>query len=329
MRSRFERVFPFLKLLFAAAIIGWMVRSGKLNFRQVADAVDRWPVLLLMGVLILTQIGLTAWRWRLILRAHAWSLSFRDTFSLTMIGSLFNMVIPSSVGGDVIKGYYLTRRVAHARADALATIVLDRAVGLLGLVLLASGAALGNLSMIGRHPALRILCCFAALAAALGLAFVVAVSFAPKVEGVTRRLPVLGRILAGAGAYRRRPWILPAATGISVFCHMLGCSEIYLALRALGVPYVPPGILALMAPLGFVATAIPLAPGGIGVGQAAFFSLFGIVPALDPASGANAFTVYQSILLLIYCGGFYFYLSHKKTTAEESAAAVPIPGPAR
>ena len=67
-------------------------------------------------------------------------------------------------------------------------------------------------------------------------------------------------------------------------------------------------------------TALPLAPaGGVGVGQAAFFSLFQIVSPAHAAAGANAFTVYQAILLAVYLTGLYYYVSYKSTQVRAAA----------
>ena len=49
---------------------------------------------------------------KLLLAAQEISLPFRDAFSLTMIGGLFSTVMPSTVGGDVVKGYYVARRAS-------------------------------------------------------------------------------------------------------------------------------------------------------------------------------------------------------------------------
>jgi hypothetical protein len=56
---------------------------------------------------------------------------------------------------------------------------------------------------------------------------------------------------------------------------------------------------------------IPLSPGGVGIGQAAFY---GLCQALSPGAGeaaSNAFTVYQTLQVAVYLSGFVNYLSHK------------------
>ena len=63
-------------------------------------------------------------------------LSLWNAIKLTFAGNFFNFALPGTTGGDLIKAYYITR-FTHRKTEAVATVFLDRAVGLLGLVLLA------------------------------------------------------------------------------------------------------------------------------------------------------------------------------------------------
>ncbi len=65
-----------------------------------------------------------------------------QSFLLGFIGNVFNLVIPGAVGGDFIKAAYLVRMNIN-RTQAVASMVIDRIVGLLGLFVLAGigGAA--------------------------------------------------------------------------------------------------------------------------------------------------------------------------------------------
>ena len=60
-------------------------------------------------------------------------------FLLGFIGNVFNLVIPGAVGGDLIKAAYLVRMDIN-RTQAVASMVIDRILGLLGLFLLAGVA---------------------------------------------------------------------------------------------------------------------------------------------------------------------------------------------
>ncbi|MGH9719082.1 MAG: lysylphosphatidylglycerol synthase transmembrane domain-containing protein [Bryobacteraceae bacterium] len=320
-----SRAINVAKLLLAAALISWMIGSGKLNLAQVAGAATHWPELLLMAAIVFGQLALTAWRWNVLLEAQGVRLTLREAFSLTMIGVLFNVVIPSSVGGDVIKGYYISRRTGDRTPHALATIFMDRIIGLLGLVVLAAGAALATFGIIRGNRPLELLCLFAIAAAVCGVVGLAAVVVAGgRIPALERRREhrIFGLIAQAAGTladYRRSPGVLAITMASSILNHALACVVFYLSARALDAPPIAFGYFMLVVPLGMMTTAVPLSPAGVGVGQAAFFTLFQLVPGASAALGASIFTVFQCVQILVYLTGFYFYLSYKH------AAAIDVP----
>src|SRR5437763_191830 len=85
-----------LKMAFGAAIFATMVGSGKLNLAQVARTLTQWPVMLAITALSYGQVAIASARWRLLLRAQDVSLKFGQVWGLTMIGMLFNIVIPGA-----------------------------------------------------------------------------------------------------------------------------------------------------------------------------------------------------------------------------------------
>ena len=78
-------------------------------------------------------------RWYILVRVIEPRFTLRSTMLLGFIGYVFNLVIPGAVGGDFIKAAYLVRM--HIRkTQAIASMVIDRILGLLGLFVLAAVA---------------------------------------------------------------------------------------------------------------------------------------------------------------------------------------------
>lgn len=305
-----------LKASLAAAILIWMERSGKLNWSQVAGALGHWPDLIIILLVIYLQVAMTAWRWELLLRVQGFSIGLRRAFQLNMIGGLFNTVIPGAVGGDVMKAYYITRGAITHKAEAVATVVLDRIIGMLGLLVLAGGVALWNLSSVKGNDMLMAMCGFA-IAAACGslVGFFLVVRFGSllAIKNPSGRLAILhSRMLTGLGEYRKNRAILPGTILVSMLCHGSVCCAIYLAMRALNAPDVLLRHFLLAAPLGLLVTAIPVAPAGIGVGQMAFFSLFQMLAPASARDVVNAYTVFQTLALLVCLSGFIPYFFYRR-----------------
>jgi uncharacterized protein (TIRG00374 family) len=312
----------------AAALLVWLSRRGDLNLSRLAGAVAHWPYLLAILVVFYFEMVVTAWRWNLLLGAQGIVVSFQKAFSLTMIGSLFNMVIPGAVGGDVVKGYYITRRIEGKRPEAVATILMDRVLGLLGLLLLAAVAAMWNIKAARGSRALELLWLFAISSAAAGLlTLVLAVATGgslPFLERWRSNLWVAHLLKAAEtlGAYRRNPRVLVVALSASVFNQVLSCLAFWLAVQTIDGAAISRGYFFLLVPLGLMTTVLPVSPAGVGVGQAAFFTLFQVLPSRNGALAANAFTVFQVLLILVYLSGFYFYLTYERPVRSEIPASL-------
>jgi uncharacterized membrane protein YbhN (UPF0104 family) len=303
------------KILFGAGLVAWMVHSGKMNLSQITRSLSQWPLMLVIVGIGYIQVGVTAWRWRTLLKAQQFILSFGAVWELTMIGTLFNLVIPGAIGGDFAKGYYITRGSRGRSSHAAISILMDRAVGLLGLLTLGAFMAVVNWRQILGSSATQSLAVLT-IAAFLCVSIVLfaAVIWGGALSGWSLLPSAIQKLFHALHEYRRSGSVVVAAVGMSIFNHSLACVMYYLALMTIGVRDVPIDQFFLIVPLGLVAIAIPISPAGIGVGQAAFFALFHFVAPSRAAAAADAFTVYQLMFLIVCLSGFYWYVSPKHHT---------------
>ena len=118
-------------------IIAWLLASvPPEQYQQFKNRPKNWPLLLAAMVVVFCAVALTFVRWYLLVRAL---LRFRilDAFRLGFLGYLFNFVSVGSVGGDLFKAFFIAREQPGRRAEAVATVMVDRVVGY-ALVLLTS-----------------------------------------------------------------------------------------------------------------------------------------------------------------------------------------------
>jgi len=320
MKRLLAQASPYLKLLFGAGIIAWMASSGKLNLAQVVRSLGQWPLMLGIVALAYAQVCISAWRWQLLLHAQEIRLPYSRAYGLTMIGMLFNVVIPGAVGGDLVKGYYITRAAAGRKSHAATTVVMDRVVGLIGLLFLGSAGVLADLDETLRSAATRSLGSMTVGGMLAGLVGLYAAVFAGERLAEWHFLPgVLRNVFRALHEYRRKTQVIPATLGLSVVNQACSCAMYYLALRATGISDMPAGQFFLVVPLGMVTSAIPISPGGVGVGQAAFFALFQMVAPRYSTAATDALTVFQVMLLLVCASGLFWYLSYKHMDVEVGA----------
>ena len=313
-----------LKVAFAAGLIVWLIQSGRLEPSRVVAAARRWPLLLVIAGIIYTQILVLTWRWKLLLKTQVIRLSYRRTLNLTMIGLASTLFMPGSVGGDLVKAYYVTLDAPNKRPQAVMTIFLDRFIGLLGLLTVASAGALWNLSAVRESKLLIALSTAAIAGVLLGVAiFAAGVLVAEKgsdtVARLSRRLPlggVLWKCIEAARECHRQPAALATAFAVTLPLHLLASYAFYLASVSVGYSGDAYGHFIFLVPLGLLATTIPVSPGGIGTGQAAFVALFAFLPGGGGSLGADACTVFQFVAMCIYLTGLWAYVSRRRNAAS-------------
>lgn len=89
----------------------------------------------LVLVIFIIQVYLSSFRWYLLNRTIDVSTSYRTVAELVWIGLFFNQVLPTGVGGDVVRGYMLAKKNVETR-KAISSVLWDRITGMLGLVVM-------------------------------------------------------------------------------------------------------------------------------------------------------------------------------------------------
>jgi glycosyltransferase 2 family protein len=196
---------------------------------------------------------------------------------------------------------------------------MDRVVGLIGLLFLGAVMVVVNLKETLRSPATRSLGTLSVGGFLGGLAVLYIALMAGNRLSRLGFLPGFARnVFSALHEYRKKSSVVPVALGLSVLNQAVTCAMYYLAMRATGISHIPVAQFFLVVPLGMMTCAIPISPGGVGVGQAAFFALFRIVAPAYAAAGTDAFTVFQVVYLVVCLSGMYWYLSYKRLDVDKA-----------
>jgi uncharacterized protein (TIRG00374 family) len=280
----------------------------------------------LMGLMLLILLN-NNWRWKILLHAFDMKLGFLHTFKLTLIGMFFNFAMPGGVGGDVVKGYYLLKKQPDKRTRAAVTILVDRVIGMLAMALFALVAMLVQWSTVEKSPQLQNL-----FLSVLVVNFGIAVFFGLVLSRRVFAMGAIKRFLevfpAGASLrklqealfdYRQKKMVLVASVAISSVTQVLNILFFYVAAQFMGYQNVELNTFLYVIPLGLIAMAIPLGPGGVGVGQAAFLVLFTIATGVSSQIGPNTVTAFQVISFIWGLIGAILYFRMK----SENPGQVP------
>ncbi len=124
-----------LKVAAACILIWYLFKSGRLRTENLLRLLhsESLPILIPSAIAFLFSQLLSSIRIRFLLEVIEVRINFIPIFKLTMIGNFFNLVIPGTVGGDIVKGFYLTRHESNSKGRSSGIVVIDRVVGLIAL----------------------------------------------------------------------------------------------------------------------------------------------------------------------------------------------------
>jgi uncharacterized membrane protein YbhN (UPF0104 family) len=144
----------FFKWAIVIAALAYLVGSGNLSWTHLQ--VRPGGYLLVAGAALLTVLNLTITfvRFWLLLQGARTPVSLPAAMQMGFIGAFFNSFLMGGIGGDVVKLVYVVRETG-SRATALAGVMMDRVVGLLGLLLLGALAFLTQWGRIANQPSLH------------------------------------------------------------------------------------------------------------------------------------------------------------------------------
>jgi uncharacterized membrane protein YbhN (UPF0104 family) len=219
-------------------------------------------------LLFLTQTPLLAWRWREIVVELGGEMSLRAAVGMTLVGRVYNQVLPASIGGDAMRVWYGTRHGLSARTAAH-SVIIERASGLLALLLIALlalpifGGVLLN-SVSAGSMSIFLLCGVAALAAGL-LVYYTPLRSWPGLRTIADLID------SGVGVIRNYR-LLVGISSIAVVSNFLAIGASYVIGSSLGIS-VEFGVYAAVIPLSILATVVPVSIAGWGVREGAIVAL--------------------------------------------------------
>ncbi len=310
----------FTKLGVGVALVVYLLQSNMIHFESFRAFLYSPRNLAVAAVFFFFSAVCCALRWYLLSRVQGLSLSRVTMFELIMIGNFFNTFMPGSVGGDVIKAWYVAGREPSRKMRAVFTMFLDRVVGLAVIVFYSALTLLFYTGWLSVHPELKLLGAaiwgFTAASLILGISFF---ALAPQAMAFYRRGPSPAVSLALARASCPQHFDLPRAfSRYSCFARLIRPlhSRAQFTLQDPGDQLGIAMDLAhyfFVVPITMTVSAIPILPGGIGVGQVAFYKLFQWIGMANPEQGATLCTVMQVYTIFVQCcTGAFFYLKFKR-----------------
>jgi uncharacterized protein (TIRG00374 family) len=251
--------------------------------------------------------ALYVFKWGLVLGAIGLRVPFWSRAEQYLLGIFFNNFLPTMIGGDAARVYYLGRQEGYATVAT--SILVDRSLGFLSMAL--SGTVLvwwlniTTPAFIVARQVLTILCAILLACLAAALTF----RLAPLVV-LLRRVPLLGRVAETLELVRKRgrplrrdPSVILAVL-VASFLYFLPFGwayQTYFRLSGgIAVPY--EGVLLALIAIAILSN-IPISVNGIGLREQLHYLLFGSLGVSKELAVGISVIVFSQFVILSAFGG--------------------------
>ena len=325
----------WLKWPVGLGLLAWLYYSNRVALAQIAAAPKNWTFAVLAFALIGGSNLVTFARWYLLVRAQEFPFRLRDAVRYGFVGLVTNYVAPGSVGGDLFKAWLLARDQSSRRAVAVATVLLDRILGLLALFLVGVVATLlpHHFHESRELQVNTVLLWLGSSAGLVGLALMLIpattrwgwVNRLPRLPGVGH---IVGELIHGVKLYQSKPFKVLAALGLSLVGHAGLITGFYFCALWMQRPWVPD----LTAHFVFMPNAeligvLGMTPGGVGTLEFAIEKAYVLLkPDAVPedqadAAGLMAAIAFRVVTVAIAAIGGGYYLSSRREISQARSAA--------
>lgn len=310
----------YLRILVSFALIFYVFyKAGLTELIETLKGVDFFFLGLAFAITPVL-IFLSSWKWQILLSAQGIKVSLGKLFALYLVGIFFNNLMPSTVGGDVIRAYELGK-YTHKRAESIASVFMERFTGLTALIFLALIAFLVKVDSFGD----------ARLTIVMGIVMVGYVSAFPlildqrviafihkkaKVRILKKLIDKLQKVQSAIMDYKGKNSALGIAMIISFLFYMVAVVNVYLGCLAFGVQ-MPLVKLFMGVPIILVISMIPITLGGIGLSEWAYFLIFTKLGATGSLGLSVALLMRVKAVAFGLLGGVFYSSMSEKTVSKE------------
>jgi uncharacterized protein (TIRG00374 family) len=322
-----------VKIALAIAILSFLIVQARDGFDELSARTIQWQMLGAALVCTFVAATLSFVRWHLLIRAQGITIRLVDTLRLGALGLALNFVSPGSIGGDFFKAIFLAHGQPGRRTEAVATVVADRVLGLLTMLLLASGGILGSGLTDAASVPLRVLCDAILLTTALcwtgaGLLLAVPALSGARLRQLAENIPLAGRTIARllgmVHVYRTQKRTLLAAFALSAVMALFFVTSFYLVARGLSIYEPSWGEHLVIVPVAGLVGAIPITPNGWGTMEATVEKLYQTMPGgelINPKDGLFVALGRRVTEMAVALVGFVFYLANRRQVEAVYAEA--------
>jgi uncharacterized membrane protein YbhN (UPF0104 family) len=304
----------WVRTLVTVGVLAYLLT--RIDVRASIEAMGRLSLTAALGVLALVALDrmVMVWRWVILLRAAGAEVSTKSATWIYLVSSFVGSFLPAGVGGDAARAYTLAVRTSKG-SEAVASVGVDRILGLLSILVMGAIGLVAAGSQIGPGPGI-------VLGAGLGL--VAAATACLWADYWIRALlptawhqrAIGRRAVKLADAFSRYRGHRPAVATVfllSVGVQILRILQAWILGLGIGIA-LPFSYYLFFMPIGLIALMLPISISGFGAPQ-------GVIVWLLQLRGVSQSDAFALSTLIVITGivanlpGAWLYLRSGRAAA--------------
>lgn len=285
-------------------IIAWMWNTEVLSFDPLKNIKPKTIIYCALAGLSITVFSTI--RIQILLKNQKVYLNFFECFVYSCVGLLYSLMLPGGISGDAVRAVLFSKKIPEKTMVSIGALIVDRVIGMVTLIMLGLFSAFFLLSVIENIEKYIILFFALMIFLSLGLLFVLRYKvnhdnnhkygIFEKVVNLIKKF--IDKIKVNE--YERMTIISSAL--LSVLMNAATILLIYMCAleNNSNMSFVE---ISAVSPIGLMTNAIPIAPGGLGIGEKSFDLLFNMVGGVNGAGTflmARIFIYFPAVI-----GGIY------------------------
>ena len=313
-KENLRKISTILRIVVGAGLILFLL--WRLDINKIIENIRSLDVRYLFYALIpyFFFIIISAWRWQVLLDYKKFRIPFDRTIIIYFIALFFNNLLPTTVGGDVMRIVYTT---SNRKTDSIAVVLADRILGFLGLFIFALIAVLYLLIHKQQTEFLPLM-----IIGLIILVIITYILFSEKayslVSPIVQRIKIfklgerLNRLHETATDFGSAWGPITLCLFHSIIIQSCLALGPFFVLRGLG--YFEVGLLPffIYVPIINVISMLPISLNGIGIRENFFVLLFSRVGLSGETSLSVSLISFLLIFLCSMIGGIFFIFYKKK-----------------
>ncbi len=278
--------------------------------------------ILFASVLNLIERFELTYKWNLLLKVRKVSIKFGRLFLINSIGTFLGLFLPSSVGTDVVRSYYLVKN-NDEKSVSISSVFVDRVLGLFALLILGLVAVFFADDILAEYniKLYVILLCFATAFSFFLFQKQWVVIYLKKMQNFTKYKKYLEygiKLHSSILEYKKYPKTIWFSFFITLLVQVTRVLTYYFIALAFGID-VSLVYYFLFVPLIMIVIMLPISIGGLGLREGAFVAFFTLTGmSVEDAVIISFINSFLDMLntLILGGGGYLFYKSPSKEITD-------------